>query len=540
MKRPRIWGLLANDERGQMYVIVAISFVVLVIFSGLVIDVGMVFASKLQLSRAVDGAALSAAPEAARDGFISTAVDAKVQQIMRADNLDPTGLVTYTLSIPGPEQIRVVATNTVTTTFIKLIGLVTGIPAFQNVRVSASATAEYIAYAEIPIKPSTTNKYGTESAVNAAVWGPNSQREWGDAYSPIYGPSYPSANPEYGKLPNGYIYRISVPANYVAANGTSLLNVQLFDPDDYNAPVAAYTPGYDCRDGGAREDTRVVPTEAGVSPAGRCYFRVDEYRARADNGTVETDVTVFTLWYLDPAATSILHADPAQITTIATYTVGADSSTDLRWVLPPGFQINLNDYSPMADGSWNFYLYVRCTSGASENNFDIRTGPPQVIADEINMTPGSIHYHRQVDLSTYNWNSGGTYAFAVRAMPINFNYNTMETRYLTFVPPEAAGQKLIVRHFDNDYPDHRSISYYLKDVPTAVWSATGNLSGNNEWYGSNTTVQGDVLTLPPIGSSAWISGTETVGRWLAADYQAPFAQDTSVWELIYPRARLIK
>ncbi len=101
-------------------------------------------------------------------------------------------------------------------------------------------------YAEINAKP-----YGLPGMVNQLnlmVWGRNSWRRFGDAYSPVNWPApisgsnaappVPTPNPWHDKQPYGYLFRIDVPASYPYAH----LAVQIFDPDSYNRPD--YPPAY--------------------------------------------------------------------------------------------------------------------------------------------------------------------------------------------------------------------------------------------------------------------------------------------------------
>src|SRR5437867_2367496 len=55
------------DERGQMIVLLALSFVVLIGFMGLVIDAGRIYLQRRSAQLAADAAAAAVAQEAARD-----------------------------------------------------------------------------------------------------------------------------------------------------------------------------------------------------------------------------------------------------------------------------------------------------------------------------------------------------------------------------------------------------------------------------------------------------------------------------------------
>ena len=69
-------------------------------------------------------------------------------------------------------------------------------------------------YAEVPIKP--TGLFGKIQQTNPAVFGPDAWRSRGSVYTTRCvnngraGACLP--NPQYGKLPDGYLFRIDVPS----------------------------------------------------------------------------------------------------------------------------------------------------------------------------------------------------------------------------------------------------------------------------------------------------------------------------------------
>ena len=182
------------------------------------------------------------------------------------------------------------------------------------------------------------------------------------------------------------------------------------------------------------------------------------------------------------------------------------------------------------DNSWSFYIYVQSTAGSSENGFDIRTGPPgQSEESDVN------------DQKNHTWNSGGSMVFSRRAYPMNNSEGVAATVYLTQVPETAAGMTLLVRHFDND-DDNTSVPYYLETASGGDWNvATGKLSGSGVWYSSSTNAP-DVIHIPERGTAAYNSvfGGGRQSAWLKADYPSTIQQDSSVWELLYIRPRLLQ
>lgn len=113
--------------------------------------------------------------------------------------------------------------------------------------------------------------------------------------------------------------------------------------------------------------------------------------------------------------------------------------------------------------------------------------------------------------------------------------------YITQVPESAAGMTLFVRHFDND-GDNLSIPYYLEDtLGTNRLLATGKLSGSGRWY-STMTGAADVIQIPARGTPLYetIFGGGRKSAWLKGQYPLTIRQDTSVWELLYIRPRLLR
>src|SRR5207237_6494761 len=97
------------------------------------------------------------------------------------------------------------------------------------VDIDAESTADINSSAEINAKP--YGKAGVVNELNMSVWGVNSWRGGGDAYSPRYIDNT-TLNPQYDMTPYGYLFRVDVPPGYTYSH----LVVQIFDPDSYNRP----------------------------------------------------------------------------------------------------------------------------------------------------------------------------------------------------------------------------------------------------------------------------------------------------------------
>jgi len=527
---------------------VALAFVPILMMVGLVVDLGLLYMSKAQLQRAVDASALSAS-----ETFYQPGVDAtdKAKQFL-ASNLMGVNPASLTCNVtvgtpPDTSQLTVSATRNVNTLIMSIV------PSLSTVTVAAQATAVLDSFAEIPLHPDMNSAQpGKTGMVNPSDFGPDARYDYGDAYSPTL-LTDGSTNPDHAKLPYGYLFRINVPADYITSTGSSKVNVELFDPDSYNMDVLQYldpptnhhtNPDYDASHTN-RADAYIKLNYYGTGM--HRYFRVDEIRSPRPTGSQTWDTsyittTQYTLWHF---RTDLINlnpfADPATLSDlgggayIARASYGNDPSTDLKWVTPTGFTVNLASYSQESaenGGGWSFYLYVKSLSGSSENGFDIRSGPP-----------GQSEESDANDQPNHSWRTGGTMIFARRSYPWNNNASANFTVYLTQVPENAAGTTLLVRHFDNDNDTH-TIPYSLQDPGGTDWSvATGQQSGSGVWWSSSPGFAGgDKIQIPARGTTLYNkifpSGVKTA--WLKAQYDEAIAQDSSVWELLYIRPRLLK
>jgi Flp pilus assembly protein TadG len=508
--RLQIWA----GERGAVTPLVAILLPAFVLCASLALDFGMLVTAKAQLQRAVDAAALSAAAALQEPGANPTTI---ARQVLAANGIRQADLVSpLSVTFPLDNQVRISATQNRPSYLLRAASPI------RQFRITASATADINTYAEVPIKP--TGQFGKIQQTNPAVFGPNALHSNGDDYSPLR-LNDGTTNPDYARLPYGYLFRIDVPPSYPA----SQLAVELFDPDSYNAPTPADASH-------TKENTYVDLNAFGTG--WHQFYRVDELRpANGSSGACNLSgssplcsswatTTRYTLWHFDPHITNPF-VDPATIgTQIASVQYGYDPTTDLKWVLPSGFTINLASYDQERDGGWYFYLYVQSTAGSSENNFDIRTGRPgQTEEDDVNEQQG------------FTWNSGGSAVYAKRAYPMNNAELGTFRVYVTQVPANAAGQILQVRHFDNDCSSGCTFPYYLRNTSgTDIAIGTGRLSGNDTWG----TV--DNIAIPDKGTALYnqVFPSGAASAWLVADYPPTIAQDTSVWELMYLRPRLIQ
>jgi Flp pilus assembly protein TadG len=83
-----------SNQKGQVLVLVALMFLILIAFIGLAVDVGVVFVGYARLRRAVDSAALSAAGQF-RKGYTPSDLEMAAEEFLRLNNIeDPHATVT--------------------------------------------------------------------------------------------------------------------------------------------------------------------------------------------------------------------------------------------------------------------------------------------------------------------------------------------------------------------------------------------------------------------------------------------------------------
>ena len=241
------------------------------------------------------------------------------------------------------------------------------------------------------------------------------------------------------------------------------------------------------------------------------------------------------------------------------------------------------------DGSLYFYLYVKTTTGSSENNFDVRVGPKGInyaAGYDCSSLPYPAHsiclaneqYFQQSSSPNPppDWDSGGNAPAVVsarRAMVLNLDTGTQLPMLFTQVSKNAAGQTLGVRHFDQDCtggcgPDS-TMEYQMQlcvNVDTIDPCSTGNcepcpntlnpacfgnagtgwVGPNDDWYcpgvfadncGSFITPeQPEKVNIPVPGSPGYSRffgpNGECPTSWLRLQSDPSYSQDTTVWEIL--------
>ncbi len=121
---------ISPRSKGQTIIIVALMFLMLMGFIGLVVDIGRVFIEWAQLRRAVDAASLAAAAQF-REGRTISEMASIARQLMEVNGVNPTSIIVDNCTTdhdlcpttPPHKYVRVTASSEVRTTFLLLFGV---------------------------------------------------------------------------------------------------------------------------------------------------------------------------------------------------------------------------------------------------------------------------------------------------------------------------------------------------------------------------------------------------------------------------------
>lgn len=213
-----------RPQQGQSIVIIAFILVALLLFAGIAVDVGFVFARNSQLQAAVDAAALAGVPELINADSPTDTEPADIKAgmflntngvpITNTQNISVVVNSSRNLTALGETEYSLTVTWPVELYFLKLIRRNE-----VDLTKSATATINYLA----DIYASRRVEEGTVSTSTQGIFGPQICTDFGDPFSPwnsIYEPN------EYT-----YQYRVMIPDNYPS----DVLRIELFDPDSINS-----------------------------------------------------------------------------------------------------------------------------------------------------------------------------------------------------------------------------------------------------------------------------------------------------------------
>lgn len=481
--------VLSGRRRGSVIVYVALALVVLLGSAGMAIDASSLYLQRDKAQRAADAAALAGAVQL-RDGHDSNADAAAEQEAANNGYGNSDGAtVTPKLDPNGddPYDYRVYVSKPVPLFFMAIFGM-----RFKTI--GASATATYEVASQVSINGALD--YGTGTGpYTISQFGPWGEFNNGDCYdtkylengtpNPLYQPTGTTLDPT-GQ--GGYNYNIAIPANYASVNGTSMVDLELYDP---------YTSGSNSQ--------------------------MDEYRtpvaADPDKPVHDWDTTLFRLY--PPAGSphdnvAIAIATCGETATTGSDNCGSSSSKPLTWITPTGFSFDASSY--LTNGAANFRLNVETIDGSSENGYELRAGPPLPTVISTRTRNGVQQYKYIANGTTtaawynnapaFNQNNG-TNITATGHIEINFDQTGTSQVRMGYVP--AGATSVTITKFDTDV-GAQSISY--EDDKGNTWP--GVLNKGNGAFSTDTFNLGN-------GYAG--------GNWIV-DYTAG-ASDTSVWNMSY-------
>jgi hypothetical protein len=471
--------VLLRRNRGSVIVYAALALVVLLGAAGLSIDMGNLYLQRDKAQRAADAAALAGAIQLMNNQG-DVAASTAATNVAASNGYDNTVTGTVVTCTPRPNGnsslYKVYVQKPAPVFFMAIFG-------WHFKTVGASATAKFISPVQIDINGGGT--YGVIGPINLSLFGPYCIRANGDRYSTMYidDKSPRTPNPFYDS--GGYNFNLTIPADYESVNGTSKVDLQIFDPDCHNA-------------GNAQN------AQLGVS--------IDEMRNYAGQNTSDTRYLTTTQYNIYDTHGN---TDPNDDTLIAQASYGNDSSTDMTWVTPDGFQFDLSDLS--GSGARNVRVNVKSTGGSSENGFSLRAGAPLYDVRE-RVANGKTQYKKVVNgvekgswLTKNPFNSNnGTSITADGRIPMNFNADGQAVIALGYVAANAS--EVVISNFDTDVKAKSGVANTVTySDGTNSW--TGEMSGQDEW-------KQQTIDLP-----ANYAG----GNWTAT-YSAGLG-DTSVWDM---------
>ena len=153
-----------KSDRGQTIIIFALLFSVLVLFTGLALDAGLLYATKAKLSSSVDGACLAGMKNLALGQTTAATLATNIFNANYGAN-PPIPTITFPVDQNNNQQVKVTATANVNTYFIRLIS------AFATVPVSDTAvsTRGKLIMSIVLDRSGSMTSDGGQSALQAAV-----------------------------------------------------------------------------------------------------------------------------------------------------------------------------------------------------------------------------------------------------------------------------------------------------------------------------------------------------------------------------------
>jgi hypothetical protein len=464
-------------------VLLALVFVVLLLFVALAVDVGFAFVRSSQFAAAVDAAALAGVVDLDPSTNDTAPADIRAEQFLAANGWGVDTLTAMSsdrsLTMHGIPNYTLTATWPVNFFFAKLIGI-------RDVQITHSATGAFFAQAEIY----TTSAVERRQVRKASqfISGPEACAEQGDPVTPYMATSSIPNNSR-ALFEGVYRYRFVVTDVYTASN---ILRIELFDPDAYNNQVDNAVVSHSISDGRPAEtlncsaitagmgDTCVISTGESQYAVNQNPFwlqRVDENwnpDCTPNSGDQFGDVvTRYDLYYID---------DSGERHEIASYTVDNLRdyfNTDMHWVSPGApaslvpadsgsFEIDLTTIPLSPENLRTIQMDVRAIGGSSKNVWDVWAGPPPsyFTARSIPTLNSDVNVRNlQLANSPAAYNIKGVSVYALGRMPLTHYINDKEIK-LPLAPIESTlgGGAIYATTFDFDMSVPPSNIYFTIDT----------------------------------------------------------------------------
>ncbi len=122
---------LVNRDEGQLAMAFAVLLTIIVLFTGLAIDAGLLYVTKARLSNAVDSACLTAVKNLWQGQTTATAVATNVFSANFGPDA-PMPSVTFPVDASGNQQVKVTATTNVNTLFMGILSSLKTLPVSAN------------------------------------------------------------------------------------------------------------------------------------------------------------------------------------------------------------------------------------------------------------------------------------------------------------------------------------------------------------------------------------------------------------------------
>ena len=153
-----------KSERGQIMLVFALVLTVLVLFTGLAIDAGILYVTKAKLSTSVDAACLTGMKTLSQGQTTATTLATEIFDANYGPN-PPTPTITFPLDAYGDQQVKVVASVNVRTLFIRIL------PQFAIVPVgdTAVSTRAKLIMSVVLDRSGSMGPDGGETALKSAV-----------------------------------------------------------------------------------------------------------------------------------------------------------------------------------------------------------------------------------------------------------------------------------------------------------------------------------------------------------------------------------